>query len=142
MSDASNIIRTTWALVEKDADAAMTLFYSKLFDRAPQVKPLFDGIDMARQKRMLGTAIAVFVRSPGLPDSLADELRAMGRRHVGYGAEPFHYDVVGQALLATLAEGLGDAFTPEAEAAWTEAYTTIAGLMLEGDAEARAIAAE
>jgi hemoglobin-like flavoprotein len=53
----------------------------------------------------------------------------LGKRHVGYGVKAEHYDTVGAALLWTLAKGLGDAFTEEAKAAWTETYVTLATVM-------------
>jgi hemoglobin-like flavoprotein len=41
------------------------------------------------------------------------------------------YAPVAEALLWTLAQGLGDAFTPETREAWVAAYTVLAGQMLE-----------
>jgi hemoglobin-like flavoprotein len=56
-------------------------------------------------------------------------LRQLGARHVDYGVLPEHYETVGQALLDTLAQGLGPAFTGEVEEAWREAYMLIADTM-------------
>jgi len=40
-----------------------------------------------------------------------------------------HYDTVGAALLWTLENGLGQAWTPEVAAAWTELYELLSGIM-------------
>ena len=63
-------------------------------------------------------------------------LRSLGERHVAYGAQPAHYPVVGKVPLASMAEVAGDAWRPEYEAAWAEAYGVVAGVMLEGAAAA------
>jgi hemoglobin-like flavoprotein len=47
-----------------------------------------------------------------------------------------HYATVGAALLWSLKTCLGDTFTEEVEAAWTGAYTLLAGLMQAAAAEA------
>jgi nitric oxide dioxygenase len=38
--------------------------------------------------------------------------------------------VVGETLLWTLEQGLGEAFTPEVKEAWTEAYALLSGAMI------------
>jgi hemoglobin-like flavoprotein len=63
-------------------------------------------------------------------------VEALGKRHVAYGVTPQHYEPVGAALLWTLEQGLGDAFTPPLKAAWTEAYLTLAGVMQKAAAAA------
>jgi nitric oxide dioxygenase len=55
---------------------------------------------------------------------------ALAKRHVGYGARPEHYPVVGGALLWTLEKGLGAGWTPEVANAWTAAYGTLSGYMI------------
>ena len=84
---------------------------------------------MVEQGRKLMTMISLVVVSL---DNLAPILGAiedMGRRHVAYGVTAAHYDAVGSALLWTLGKGLGDAFTQPVEAAWLDAYTTLASAM-------------
>ena len=135
-------LQRTWALAAADADAAMGLFYTTLFEIAPEVQPLFSGISMPDQKKKLAAAISLVVKSPELPQSVTGALGELGRRHLGYGVEDVHYDAVGAALIETLATALGSEFTPAARAAWTDAYGAVAGKMKAGAAEASAIAAE
>ena len=65
-------------------------------------------------------------------------LHGLGRRHRGYGVEDRHYATVGEALIWTLGQGLGPAFTDEARDAWLAAYTLLAGVMQAGAAQANA----
>jgi hypothetical protein len=53
-------------------------------------------------------------------DALMPKVKALGMRHVTYGATGGHYEVVGELLLWTLERGLGDAFAPDVRAAWTK----------------------
>ena len=78
---------------------------------------------MAEQRRKLMATLAVVVNGLGDLPSVLPAASALAKRHVGYGARPEHYPVVGEALLWTLARGLGPQWTPEVAAAWTAAYT-------------------
>jgi len=123
------LVQDSFALVEPIADQAATLFYGRLFDIAPDVEPLFTG-DMAEQGRKLMTTLGVVVRGLDEFDQLLPVAANLASRHVDYGVQPHHYDEVGAALLWTLATGLGEAFTPDVEAAWTTAYTALAEAMI------------
>ena len=70
----------------------------------------------------------------GKLEAIIPAVRDLGRRHAGYGVPPASYDTVAAALLWTLGQGLGDAFTAAVEAAWTEAYTILATVMKEAAA--------
>ena len=63
-------------------------------------------------------------------DTLVPILTSLGTRHVKYGIVEAHYLVVGQALLETLAEGLGDDFTPEAKVAWEAVFGIVSETMI------------
>ena len=134
------MIRASWSSVGQIQDVAATLFYDRLFELDPTVRRLFRRADMAQQKKILMQTLTVVVRSLDRLDQLVPAIEALGRRHAGYGVREEHYDTVGTALLWTLGQGLGDGFTPELEAAWTDAYTTLASVMI-GATEGEAVAA-
>jgi hemoglobin-like flavoprotein len=134
------LVQQTFAQVVPIADKAAEIFYARLFEMAPAVKPLFHG-DMAEQRRKLIATLAVVVNGLGDLPSVLPAASALAKRHVGYGARPEHYPVVGEALLWTLARGLGPQWTPEAAGAWTAAYTALSGFMI-AEAYGRPQAAE
>ena len=113
------LVQQTFGQVAPIADKAAEIFYDRLFEVAPAVKPLFQG-DMAEQRRKLMAMLAAVVR--GLSDlpSVLPAASALAKRHVDYGARPEHYPVVGAALLWTLERGLGPQWTPEAAAAFQQ----------------------
>jgi hemoglobin-like flavoprotein len=124
------LIRSSWAQVAPICDTAAVLFYERLFALDPTLRPMFAHTDMAAQRKILMQTLAVVVASIDTLETLVPAVQALGRRHAGYGVKPGHYATVGRALLDTFRTGLGDAFTPEGEAAWTEAYELLAGVML------------
>ena len=128
-------IRESWTAVEPIQDVAADLFYGRLFDQDPTLRRLFRRTDMVAQKKTLMQTLTVVVRSLDRLEQLVPAVEALGRRHAGYGVRPAHYDTVGEALLWTLGQGLGDAFTDELRDAWTEAYTTLATVMIDAAAE-------
>jgi len=58
-------------------------------------------------------------------------LRQLGARHGGYGVKASHYATVGTALIRTLEQGLGVAFTDEVRQAWVELYGVISSTMID-----------
>ena len=125
-------LETSFDQIAGCGDELMDVFYARLFAAAPSVKPLFAGTDLRRQKGMLLAALVLLRNSLRDLESIAPKLHDMGARHVQYGAQPEHYPVVGEVLIASMAEIAGDAWTVEYECAWTEAFGIVAGAMLEG----------
>ncbi len=124
------LVRESFDLVEPIAPQAAALFYGHLFAAEPSVRPLFKG-DMIVQGERLMQMIGVAVAKLDDPAVLMPTLRALGQRHAGYGVRDAHYDAVGAALLKTLRQGLGVAFTDEVEEAWIDVYGVIASTMKE-----------
>jgi len=124
------LVQRSFAQVVPIADQAAQLFYDRLFEVAPAVRPLFRG-DMAQQgQKLMATLAAVVEGLSDLPRVLP-VASALAKRHVSYGARPEHYAVVGETLLWTLERGLGPQWTPQLAAAWTAAYSALSGYMIE-----------
>lgn len=139
-TDQVALVQSTWEQVVPIAETAAGLFYGKLFELDPALKPLFKG-DIREQGKKLMQMITVAVRGLGNLGALVPAVQELGRRHVGYGVQRHHYDTVGTALLWTLEQGLGPAFTPETRAAWAEVYGVLATTMQEAADAATAPAA-
>jgi hemoglobin-like flavoprotein len=127
--DQVKLVQQSFARVVPISDAAAVLFYDRLFETAPSVKPMFPA-DMTEQRKKLISTLAVVVNGLGNLETVLPAASALAKRHVGYGAKPEHYPVVGVALLWTLQQGLGDHWTPDVAAAWTAAYATLSGFMI------------
>jgi hemoglobin-like flavoprotein len=132
------VVRDTWAAVAPIAPAAAALFYSRLFELDPSLRRLFRGGDIVEQGKKLMQTLAVAVAGLDRLDTLVPAVEALGRRHVSYGVRDEHYATVGEALLWTLEQGLGDALTGEGLEAWAATYATLAGVMQRSASEAKA----
>jgi hemoglobin-like flavoprotein len=141
MSLDLHALETSFDLVAPRGDELMDAFYSRLFAAAPAVRPLFAGTDMRRQKGMLLGALVLLRKSLRDLDRIVPALHEMGARHVAYGARAEHYPVVGEVLIASMAEVAGDAWRPEYADAWAAAYGIVAGVMAEGAASVERLAA-
>ncbi|GEP44133.1 globin domain-containing protein [Brevifollis gellanilyticus] len=128
------LIRKTFAELSRHDHVAALVFYRRLFEIDPALRPLFTGGIEAQARKlmdMLGVLISMLERPVGLDM----ELRALGGRHAGYGVKDEHYATVGQAFLDMLSETLEKNFTPEVRAAWTALYGMVAAAMQVGAKE-------
>ena len=123
------LVQDSFKKVAPISDVAAELFYGRLFEVAPQVKPMFRG-DMKEQGRKLMATLGVVVTGLTRLETVLPAASALAKQHVAYGVKAEHYPIVGGALLWTLEKGLGDAWTPELASAWTAAYGTLSGYMI------------
>ncbi len=116
-----DLVQDSFMKVAPIAETAAELFYQRLFELDPSLRSLFRG-DMKEQGRKLMTMIAAAVRGLSDVEKLVPVLQSLGTRHSGYGVTIKDYDTVSAALLWTLEQGLGAAFTTEVRAAWIAIY--------------------
>jgi hemoglobin-like flavoprotein len=132
--DDKRLVRNSWAKVIPISDKAAELFYNRLFELDPSLRALFTS-DMTEQSRKLMGMITVAVNGLDRLDEIIPAVRALGKRHSGYGVTDDHYDTVATALLWTLERGLGDAFTDDTRNAWIKTYTLLSTTMKEAAAQ-------
>jgi hemoglobin-like flavoprotein len=128
------LVRESWLRCQPTLRQAGAQFYERLFALDPAARRLFAGTDMAAQQRKVVAMLTEIVAQLDRPESLVPEVSALGRQHVHYGVKEADYETAGAALLWTIEQGLGDAFTPAVREAWTEAYLLVATLMRRGGA--------
>ena len=127
------MVQESFRKVVPIAGTAADLFYTRLFEIAPEVRPLFPE-DLGEQKKKLIGMLATAVTNLHQVDKIMTAVQDLGRRHVAYGVTSAHYKPVGEALIWTLDKGLGPAFTQQIKDAWIAAYTTLATVMTEAAA--------
>ena len=134
------LLRSTFAALAPRATEITQRFYALLFERYPEVHPLFRSVDLADQQQKLVRALTVIVRSVDDAEILSGFLMRLGRSHAESGVDAAHYPLVGEVLLETLAEAAGPAvWTEEVAQTWSEAIATVADLMLAGAASSGTI---
>jgi hemoglobin-like flavoprotein len=127
--EQQSLVRESWRRFEPTLRVAGANFYERLFELDPGAQQLFAGVDLAAQERKLMQMLAEIVRVLDRPDELVSGVAPLGRRHLQYGVKDGDYESVGAALIWTLEQKLGEAFTPEVREAWTEAYLLVATVM-------------
>ncbi|CAN0448951.1 unnamed protein product [Ectocarpus fasciculatus] len=128
------LVQTSWEKVVPISETAAEMFYGKLFEMDPSLRPLFPA-EMSDQGKKLMQMITTAVRSLNNLEAVIPAVQAMGKRHAGYKVTPPMYDTVGAALLDTLEKGLGDAWDEPTQEAWTLTYTTLAKVMIDAAEE-------
>lgn len=129
-----SLVKDSWARLLPISDMAATLFYNRLFNTYPEVDPLFKG-DMKSQGLKLMAMIDTAVKGLDDMEPMVANIEVMGARHADFGVSNADYDKMADALLWTLAQGLGPDFTPEVEEAWTQVYGILADTMKTGAAK-------
>ena len=130
-NDQIKLVQDSFRQVAQIAETAAQLFYARLFELDPDLELLFTG-NLTEQGRKLMQMLGLAVNSLDRMEKLLPVVQSLGTRHVSYGVRDKDYDTVGRALIWTLRKGLGQAFTPEVEAAWSNVYATLASAMQSG----------
>jgi hemoglobin-like flavoprotein len=126
------LLESSFSQIKDRETEFSTNFYTYLFADYPTLKPLFANSNMTEQQKKLFRSLVLIVDSLRTPDALVNTLKGLGTRHIRYGVLPEHYPMVGSTLIKSFSICLQDAWTPNIERAWIEAYATVARLMLEG----------
>jgi len=137
-ANEKKLVQESFAKVSPIADVAAALFYDRLFELDPSLRPMFRG-NLEEQGHKLMKMLTLTVVGLDREKETLANVRSLGERHAGYGVTDVHYDTMASALLWTLEEGLGEAFTPEVKSAWVSVYVLLATEMKKGAAELTAV---
>lgn len=129
--EQKRLVQDSWSDLLPDQERVAQLFYERLFDMHPEVRTYFRG-DIREQGSKLMVMMNTAVRGLDNLQALTEPLKHSGKMHRGYGVNTDDYAKVGDALLWTLEQVLGDAFDNDLRQAWQTTYTAIAGVMIEG----------
>jgi nitric oxide dioxygenase len=125
------LVRDSFQSIQEYSDSVVLLFYGRLFELAPQTRSMFK-IDIREQARKLMDMLTTVVDSLNRLEELRPQLAELGKRHVGYGVQPEHYEVLIAALSWAFGQALGVEFDRETRAAWRSLLEAIAKVMLDG----------
>ena len=124
--EALSLVQATAPVVAANADQITAHFYPRMFNAHPELLRVFNQGNQAtgeQSKALAGSVVAYAVQliNPSAP-SFDHVMRRIAYKHVSLGIRPEQYTIVGEHLLASVGEVLGDAVTPEIAAAWGEVY--------------------
>ena len=127
----TQLIRQSFESAAEFQIAFTKLFYGRLFELQPTLRPLFK-ISIEEQSKKLLDTLRTIVDGVDRIDELRPALQELGRKHVRYGVRPEYYEVLRSALLWTFAQALGVEFDTETRAAWDQILRIVSSIMLEG----------
>ncbi len=134
------LVKATWSYVETlDPVIVGGLFYGRLFDIAPEVRSMFRG-EIPEQSKKLISMIGYVISKLDKLEDIIGEVGKLAQRHNSYGVKPEHYAIVGDALIWTLEQGLGEHWNKNARSAWIECYTILSEAMINSAAADKAAA--
>ena len=128
-SEQVRLLAESWNALAGRREEIARAFYQVLFERHPELRPLFARADMSSQYEKFAGMVDEIVRLRTDPRQFVKSAVLLGQRHAAYGVSRDHYAPAGAALLKVLAEALGPAFTPAAHEAWSEGYLLMSSIM-------------
>ncbi len=88
-----------------------------------------------RQQVALFQAIAAYAKNIENLSALTSAVERIAQKHTSFNIQAEHYAIVGHHLIETLRELATEAFTPDVEDAWTNAYQFLASIFINREAE-------
>ena len=131
------LLRSSFGRVFAARRSLGRVFYDKLFEAAPSLRPLF-AEDISRQQERFDDMIGLVVKEANRPDALREVLVQLGRRHRGYGAASAHLATVGAVLVNALRDATPGGLSDGETAAWVSAWALVSGVVAEGLGEGSA----
>lgn len=136
--DQIELVRDSFVQIVLDPDGAARLFYDRLFELAPETRPLFRN-DMVQQGRHLIETLGKVVTGLSSLNVMIPSLRQLAERHVDYGVEDRHYAVAGDALIHMVTVHGGPTIDNATVEAWRTVYTLIANIMIAASNDYRGL---
>jgi len=127
------LVKNSWKILLPTAQEMGLAFYVRLFETAPQLRPLFKTNPRDQAMKLMYMLSYLVNRLDNL-QALQEEVVRLAQRHSGYGAKKEHYHFIGDTLMWSLEKNLGKDWTPETKEAWMLTYAFISDLMIGAQA--------
>lgn len=126
------LVKATAPVLKEHGVALTRHFYARMFKHNPELKQVFNQghQQSGSQQLALAMAVAAYAEHIDNPSVLTPVLTRVAHKHVSLGIRAEHYPIVGQHLLASIREVLGDAANDALIHAWAAAYGQLTELML------------
>ncbi|ARP53638.1 flavohemoprotein [Alcaligenes faecalis] len=127
-----HIVKSTAPILQAHGETLTRHFYQRMFKHNPEVAPLFNSSNQSAgtQQRALAGAIAAYAANIDNLGELSEAVELIAQKHVSLQIKPEHYPIVGENLLCSIKEVLGDGATDEVISAWGEAYNFLANILM------------
>lgn len=136
-TEQKNIVLATVPFLKENGVQLTSHFYNRMFQHNPELKNIFNlgNQQQGKQQHALAGAVLAYAENINDPSVLMPVIDRIGQKHTSLDIQPEQYEIVGRHLLASIAEILGDAATPEILDAWKAAYLQLAAVMSGHEAQ-------
>lgn len=126
------VVKSTAPILEEHGETLTRHFYERMFSHNPEVAPLFNPANQAAglQQKALAGAICAYAANIDNLEALGGAVELIAQKHVSLQIRPEHYPIVGENLLASISEVLGEGATDAVIDAWAEAYGFLADVLI------------
>lgn len=126
------IVKSSAPVLAEHGETLTRHFYKRMFSHNPEVAPFFNPAHQSagKQQRALAGAIAAYAANIDNLEVLGGAVELIAQKHASLMIKPEHYPIVGENLLASIGEVLGDAATDEIINAWAAAYGFLADILI------------
>ncbi|MGI9360153.1 MAG: NO-inducible flavohemoprotein [Parasphingorhabdus sp.] len=127
-----SIVKSTAPILQEHGETLTKHFYQRMFSHNPEVGPYFNAANQTKgtQQRALAGAICAYAANIDNLEVLGDAVELISNKHVSLMIKPEHYPIVGENLLASIKEVLGDGATDDVINAWAEAYGFLTDILV------------
>lgn len=127
-----SIVKSTVPILQEGGETLTRHFYKRMFSHNPEVLPFFNPANQesGNQQQALAAAICAYAANIDNLDVLGNAVEIIAQKHVSLRIEPDQYPIVGENLLESIKEVLGDVATKEVIDAWAEAYGFLAEILI------------
>jgi nitric oxide dioxygenase len=131
------IIKATIPALQEHGETLTRHFYRRMFNANPQVKAFFNPAHQhaGTQQRALAAAICAYATHIENPSALGPAVELIAQKHASLDVKAEHYPIVGEHLLASIREVLGEAATENVINAWAQAYGVLADILIRREGE-------
>lgn len=136
-ANQKELIKATVPILKSNGNDLISYFYQRMLTNNPELKNIFNMANQAsgKQQDALSGAVLAYAENIENPTVLINTLKSIGNKHVSLNIAPEQYDIVGNHLIGSIKEVLGDLATAELIEAWTCAYNELAQIMIGIEAE-------
>lgn len=126
------LIKATVPILREHGLLLTQHFYKRMFQHNPELRNTFNMGNQQNGTQQTALALAVLAYAENIenPGVLLPVLQRIGDKHTSLQITAEQYDIVGNHLLASIGEVLGDAATADLITAWAKAYAQLADLMI------------
>lgn len=127
------IIKQTVPVLQAHGETLTRHMYERMFRVNPEVRDYFNPAHQqsGSQQRALAGAILAYAQHIDDPAVLGDAVELIAQKHASLSILPAHYPIVGDNLLASIREVLGEAATDDVIDAWAAAYSILADIFIK-----------